>query len=230
MSNARLMTPEAAEKRATTKMHTRVRKYGESRMCNYCKKTVLVGKMDARQAQRLAVKKAKNWYCSSECGKASNLLAIQTQGKKMAKIINSPESQAKAQATRRRNGTDKPIWIRDPSRRHLMGGNGKLTEPQKMLQHRLEQELTGWSMELPVHLKPEKGYPTNYKLDIGNASLRIGIELDGQSHNNPTARRADQKKTQKLEKLGWRVLRFSNKQILNDLELCVTQIMSIVSK
>lgn len=59
------------------------------------------------------------------------------------------------------------------------------------------------------------GYPTHYKLDLANPARMITIELDGPSHNAVKRKEADRRKTEKLSSLGWTVLRFWNKDILN---------------
>ena len=61
--------------------------------------------------------------------------------------------------------------------------------------------------------------PSNhYKADIANPALKIAVELDGFSHNSPKSRALDAKKEAILSALGWRVFRFSNQQILTDMD------------
>lgn len=92
------------------------------------------------------------------------------------------------------------------------GGNGKgMTEPQAFLMGLLPQ---GWTAEFALSLgKRMAGYPTCYKLDLANSAMRVCIEVDGLSHG--TRKAQDEKKTSAVESLGWKVLRFSNKEILN---------------
>jgi hypothetical protein len=58
------------------------------------------------------------------------------------------------------------------------------------------------------------GYPTNYKVDLGNIETKLAIECDGHKHKSPKERLIDAKKGEKLASLGWTVLRFWNQQIL----------------
>ena len=44
------------------------------------------------------------------------------------------------------------------------------------------------------------------------------VEIDGGQHNTPQVRRRDRKRTVWLEAQGFRVLRFWNNQVLNNLE------------
>lgn len=94
----------------------------------------------------------------------------------------------------------------------VRGGNGRgMTRPQSMLMDALGEP---WQAEFCVSLgRRTPGYPTHYKLDLANAERRVGIEVDGASHHSRKA--LDVKKDQKLASLGWTVLRFWNREILD---------------
>jgi len=93
----------------------------------------------------------------------------------------------------------------------VRGGNGKgLTVPQKFL-----LELLGgrWIPELAISLGAKQdGYPTCYKVDLGMPSLKIAVEIDGNTHFSRKS--IDQKKDNKLSSLGWRVIRIKNPEVL----------------
>lgn len=106
----------------------------------------------------------------------------------------------------------------------VQGGNGKgLSKPQELLFGVLGND---WVCEYSQSLKGErhKGYPSHYKIDIANVKNKIAIEVDGNSHNAISRKTQDKKKEAKLVELGWKVIRFKNKEILNDLEGCVRKI------
>ncbi len=94
----------------------------------------------------------------------------------------------------------------------VQGGNGKpMPIPQQIM---LDALGAGWYPEYAVPMGSRgKGYPTNYKIDIANPHLMIGIEADGASHYS--RKELDKKKDTKLNSLGWTILRFWNKDILN---------------
>lgn len=119
--------------------------------------------------------------------------------------MKDPRSVEKLKATLRRIG-------HKPSMR---GGNGKpLTPPQQFLLSALGPP---WVAEYSEGLKSTwtKGYPKHYKIDLAQPLKKIAIEVDGGSHNTALARMRDPKKDAKLTELGWKVLRFSNKEILS---------------
>ena len=90
----------------------------------------------------------------------------------------------------------------------------------------------GWDVELPIRtLKPRgSGYPSYYKADVGNAPLKIAIEVDGNSHTVLVRKAQDRKKETLLTSLGWKVLRFSNREVTEHLADCVQTVLSTISK
>ncbi|MFD2564032.1 endonuclease domain-containing protein [Aquimarina rubra] len=58
----------------------------------------------------------------------------------------------------------------------------------------------------------------NYIVDFYCPKEKLIIELDGQIHNKPKAQEKDQKRTDYLESLGFRVIRFENKMVFDNLE------------
>lgn len=105
----------------------------------------------------------------------------------------------------------------------IHGGNGTGdTTPQKLLSKAL-----GWPTEVVVVTKMRNlGYPPCYKVDIANREQKIAIEVDGPSHGALRVKAADAKKTNYLQSHGWKVLRFTNDQVLKDLKRCVETVMS----
>lgn len=108
------------------------------------------------------------------------------------------------------------------------GGNGELTPQQEALANAL-----GWPTEVTIptgHCRDGSGYPSAYKVDIGNEILKVAIEVDGKGHKLPDRKEQDRKKTELLESLGWTVLRFWNVEVTNDLTGCVQTVLSTISK
>jgi very-short-patch-repair endonuclease len=56
-----------------------------------------------------------------------------------------------------------------------------------------------------------------YRADFGSLRLKLLIEVDGEIHNEPARRREDRNRTIWLENEGYRVLRFSNREVTTDM-------------
>ena len=60
--------------------------------------------------------------------------------------------------------------------------------------------------------------------------LKLAIEVDGISHDNPAVKVHDDKRQLILEKLGIRFLRFADAKILSNVELVIDEIQQWINK
>src|SRR5574340_216744 len=107
----------------------------------------------------------------------------------------------------------------------IRGGNG--TGPTKAEIRLMEMvpDLS-WNVTIKTGKWNGSGFPPVYKVDTAIPAIKLAIEADGGSHC-PYARQAqDRKKEDFLKALGWTVLRFSNRQIL-DVRLAVGVVADI---
>lgn len=126
--------------------------------------------------------------------------------------VKNPENRRKATETLRALGFPQ-----------LTGGNGAgPTVPQKML----HEALPGSIMEFPVltHSKPPA-----LKVDLAIPNLKLAIEVDGPSHLTQRVKQLDQKKAKILAAQGWRLLRFTNQEILRNLSLVTASIQNAIA-
>ncbi len=65
-------------------------------------------------------------------------------------------------------------------------------------------------------------------VDFYCAAAMLVIELDGSQHYTPDAQQYDVVRTQTLEAMGLRVLRFDNQQVLQELETVIEAIFAEV--
>lgn len=107
----------------------------------------------------------------------------------------------------------------------VRGGNGRpLSLPQQML-----AESLGWRTEYIVRtgMPRGQGYPTHYKLDIADPESMIAIEVDGGSHCSLKRQAQDKKKENFLAGLGWKVLRFKNQEVMENLAMITSTILKL---
>ena len=103
------------------------------------------------------------------------------------------------------------------------GGNGQLTIPQLSLWRELN--LPESALEYPIATSSVKHLyqhiPGCYKSDIAIPDIFLSIEVDGMSHGTTKVKALDKLKTEVLNSLGWRVVRFTNKEILENLPMVI---------
>ena len=169
-----------------------VRWLSASRVCECCGKEF--HPWSKRQADgSLTIQQETLWmrqrFCSISCSKIHS------------NCMQSPEVRRKVSRTMKARG-------HSPS---IRGGNGQMTEHQKRLMDRLG---AGWVAEcsIPVANYKAQSLPKNLKIDVANPHLLIAIELDGHSHQSPTRRLQDSRKTVFLAQNGWFVFRITNQR------------------
>jgi very-short-patch-repair endonuclease len=168
-------------------------------------------------------------YCSKECSSAaksrSSSITMAETNRKYASarmLTNNPmqreEVRQKVSRTLREIGHGPKV----------QGGNGRgATPPQQILQDAL-----GWQTECIVRtgaLGKVLRAPHHYKVDLAAPALMIGIEIDGSSHASSARKEQDGRKDLFFQQIGWKLLRFKNQEVLDDLEGCLTKIKAAMS-
>ncbi|MEG3694824.1 endonuclease domain-containing protein [Vibrio coralliirubri] len=69
-----------------------------------------------------------------------------------------------------------------------------------------------------------------YVVDFFCCELKLAIEIDGNSHFSEQAQAYDHQRTQDLNKLGIKVLRFTNNEVNQNLEEVLVKIMNSIPK
>jgi hypothetical protein len=195
-------------------------------VCQHCKKDFLSVKKTAL-------------YCSKSC-RTKHLFVLRPELRKKASIkmrelrtLPGVQEKLKAHLFSDNNPLKNPVnkmkslmALRERGYGMLNGGNGTpIPIPQRLLAERL-----GWPTEYVVKTKKVLGLPDSIKIDIANPVLKIAIEVDGHSHKSSKVKECDSRKDDFLKMEGWRILRFLNKEILNDLNNVVKKIMQCVKE
>ena len=80
-------------------------------------------------------------------------------------------------------------------------------------------------------LKPLPQYPVNqYRLDMAIISGGTWIDVEADGVSTHLGSRIDAERDSRLTELGWRVVRFWNHQIRDDLDYCVETVLKAISK
>ena len=95
------------------------------------------------------------------------------------------------------------------------GGNGRGPSPcEALLLERLPKDV--YNHKVLTKMPRDSGYPPCYKIDLAFPKLKVGLEVDGTSHQSEEGRIRDAKKTELLNSLGWTVLRVRNERVEKD--------------
>lgn len=193
--------------------------------CTVCGIEVVIRTKSQRETWR-----AGRAYCSEEHKRQSVRALLSATAANWA----TPENRAKAaERMRRRNPMKDPVTKAKAAttrragdwRPKVRGGNGTgPTVAQQLLASRL-----GWDMEHVV-VTGANYKPNCYLIDIAEPTLKVAIEVDGNSHQALTRKKVDARKTKFLVGHGWIVLRFSNREATERTEDCVQVVLSTISK
>jgi very-short-patch-repair endonuclease/uncharacterized C2H2 Zn-finger protein len=96
---------------------------------------------------------------------------------------------------------------------YLLNHSSNESYPEKLFRLALEKNnITGWEYNYPVK---------RYSLDFAFIDNMIDVEIDGETHNLEEVAAKDKIRTEELSKLGWKTLRFTSKEIKNNIEECI---------
>ena len=97
------------------------------------------------------------------------------------------------------------------------------TEVEKRLWWRIRARQLGakFRRQHPLH---------GFILDFACEELKLGIELDGGQHNEERAKACDAARTAVLATSGWRILRFWNNDVIENLEGVLEEIQQALTR
>lgn len=110
---------------------------------------------------------------------------------------------------------------------HMIARARKLRREMTGPEQKLWQKLRGHRL-LGLHFRRQVPIGP-YVADFHCHAARLIIELDGDQHGFPDRAEADKRRDEFLSERGWRVLRFSNWQVMNEFESVLLTIESLVS-
>ena len=79
-------------------------------------------------------------------------------------------------------------------------------------------------------LKFRRQHPIGlYIADFYCHKAKLIIEIDGSIHNDPSIKKMDEQREKDLKYLGYKIIRFTNQQVLNNLEKVVESIIKEIT-
>jgi len=99
----------------------------------------------------------------------------------------------------------------------------KSTPAEQVFWLRLKEQFPGY--------KFRRQHPISiYIVDFYCHKLKLVIEIDGSVHDSEEAKLNDEKRQNDLENLNLTVIRFTNNQVKNEIELVIEKIFSTIEK
>lgn len=99
----------------------------------------------------------------------------------------------------------------------------KPTEAENILWERLSKK--------QLNCRFKRQHPiSNFIVDFYSHQFRLVIEVDGEYHDNAEQARADAARTAELNSIGLTVIRFTNAQIIYNIEESIEKIKQTISK
>jgi very-short-patch-repair endonuclease len=131
-------------------------------------------------------------------------------------------------------GGIKPKFGRPTLPSHFEVSKRNRTNARSMRKQMTDAELKLWN-ELRAHrlmgLSFRRQYPIgHYIVDFACPQYAIIIEVDGAQHNEAEAQAYDQKRSTFLSQSGWAVVRFTNDDVIKDIEGVCQHITIIASQ
>ena len=69
-----------------------------------------------------------------------------------------------------------------------------------------------------------------YTVDFACPAVKLVIEIDGPSHDDPEQKKFDEARTEYVQQSGWRVIRFTNAEIYEGLEAVEARIAAALGE
>jgi leucyl-tRNA synthetase len=97
-----------------------------------------------------------------------------------------------------------------------------MTDAETILWSKLKHRQTG--------LRVKSQYIVlGFIIDFCIPRLKIAIEVDGKYHENKDQKKYDKERTAALSKIGYVVFRFSNEEVINNVEIIVSKIKKSIN-
>jgi len=96
---------------------------------------------------------------------------------------------------------------------YLLNHSSKESYPEKLFRESLIRNgIDGWTYNYPVK---------RYALDFAFVDKKIDIEIDGATHLLQEVIKKDLIRRNSLERLGWKIIRFTDSEIKNNMQVCI---------
>lgn len=104
---------------------------------------------------------------------------------------------------------------------YIINHSSKESYPERIFKQALiDSNITGWVQEYRNGL---------YSYDFAFPDLKIDIEIDGSTHNSEKVKKIDKRRDEWSLNEGWEVIRFSAKEVKENLILCIEKVKTSIN-
>ena len=119
-------------------------------------------------------------------------------------------------------------------RSRMYNRNSSLTRRRELRSHLTRAEALLWSNLKSSNLDGKKFTRQHgigpYIVDFYCPECRVIVELDGAGHYDVLAQESDELRTNFLQNLGTRVIRFENKEVIENVEMVLETIRAVLKE
>jgi len=103
---------------------------------------------------------------------------------------------------------------------YRLNHSSKMSYPEKLFKNALESaNITGWTYNFQNGI---------YSYDFAFPELKIDVEIDGGTHTQENVKKIDERRDIFSRKQGWKVIRFTAKEVKENVMLCIIQLNQII--
>ena len=147
----------------------------------------------------------------------SEALKLGYNSGKIKKPIHTEESKQKISAARIKFLEANPDKVP-----YLINHSSKESYPEKLFRQGLElANIQGWVDSYQQGM---------YEYDFAFPELKIDIEIDGGTHLSEKVQKIDKRRDEWSKARGWTVIRFTAKEVKNNLKDCIEKIKSLLTE
>jgi len=105
---------------------------------------------------------------------------------------------------------------------YIINHSSKESYPEKIFRKALESSgIDGWQQSYRAGI---------YEYDFAFIEQKIDVEIDGDTHNSEKVKRIDERRDEWSRQNGWRVVRFTTKDVREDVVGCINHLKKLLGE
>ncbi len=139
-------------------------------------------------------------------------------------LIASSKGRKHSQETKKKISEIRTKYLKENPGKipYRLNHSSKESYPEKIFREELEKlKITGWEQEYSNSI---------YQYDFAFVNLKIDVEIDGSTHLSKKVIEIDKRRDEFSVSQGWKVIRFSAKEVKNNLKNCIEKLLNLINE